>query len=374
MDGSLATRVATILVILAAGAWLLGWIWAIAQQFADIILLFVLGWLVAFLLEPTCRRLQAAGLARASAVGTTYAGVVVALVGIVALGVPALVAQTLDLSERLPVLADDLGRRIESVRLGLIAKGIGEGTILDATRAVAARTESLAAIVVGNALGVATAVAGSIARTLLVLLFAYYVSVDGGRIAATVRRVAPSRFRADLDAAAFHVDRTFGGYVRTLLIQAVVYGVGNSLVMAFARLPFVLVISTFAGVAMMLPVVGPVVAVAPPVLLAVLVDPQRLWWVVPLLLALQFAVTNVLATRLMSRAVGVHPLVVFGAVLVGARVAGVWGGILGIPVAALLATFGRVVHARILRKTVLFRSGSYQSVTEAGMDPATDPT
>jgi hypothetical protein len=76
----------------------------------------------------------------------------------------------------------------------------------------------------------------------------------------------------------------------------------------------------------------------------------------------------------MSQAVGVHPLVVFGAVLVGGRVAGVWGGILGIPVAALLATFGRVVFERIVRKTPLFQSGTYQSVGEtvgsAPIDPA----
>ena len=76
----------------------------------------------------------------------------------------------------------------------------------------------------------------------------------------------------------------------------------------------------------------------------------------------------------MSRAVGVHPLVVFGAVLVGGRVAGVWGGILGIPVAALLATFGRVVFERIVRKTTLFQSGTYQAVPEPIPSDPIDPT
>ena len=374
MESSPATRVATILVILAAGAWLLEWAWAIAQQFADIILLFVLGWLISFLLEPLCVRMERTGLSRAPAVGAVYLGVVVTLVGVVALGVPVLVAQTLQLSESLPELASDLQRRGDDVKGLLIAQGIGESTLVDATRAAVSRAESLAAVVVGNALSVATTVAGSIARTLLVLLFAFYMSVDGGRFAEAIRHLAPSRFRHDIDSGLHQIDRTFGGYVRSLLIQAVVYGVGNAVVMAIAGLPFILVISTFGGIAMMLPVIGPILALAPPILLALLVDPTRLWWVVPLLLALQVAVANVLATRLMSRAVGVHPLVVFGAVLVGGRIAGVWGGVLGIPVAALLATFGRVVFERIVRKTTLFRSGSYEAVSDVSDPGPIDPT
>lgn len=374
MESGLSTRVATTLVILAAGAWLLGWAWAITQQFADIILLFVLGWLVSFVLEPLCRRARRAGLAPPNAVALVYAAVVVALVGGGALGLPILVAQTLQLSDSLPDLAADLQRRTDYLRGLLIAQGIGEGTIGDATRAGIARAEALAATVVGNALNLATAIAGSVARTFLVLLFAYYISVDGGRITEAVRHFVPARFRHDLDSAILQVDRTFGGYVRSLLIQAVVYGVGNAIVMVAARLPFVLVISTLSGLAMVVPVVGPVIALAPPILLAVLVDPGTLWWVVPALLVIQVAVANVLATRLMSRAVGVHPLVVFGAVLVGARVAGIWGGILGIPVAALLATFARVVYERILRKTTLFRSGTYPTIPDPPAGGAIDPT
>lgn len=374
VESSSATRVATILVILASSAWLLEWSWTLAQQFADIILLFVLAWLMSFLLEPLCARIERTGLARAHAVGGVYLGVVVTLLSVVALGVPILVAQTLQLSESLPALASELQRRGDDVKGILIAQGIGEATLVDATRAAVARAEALAAVVVGNALSVATTVAGSIARTLLILLFAFYMSLDGGRFAEAIRHLAPSRFRHDIDSGLHQVDRTFGGYVRSLLIQAMVYGVGNAFVMAIGGLPFILVISTFAGIAMMLPVVGPVLALAPPILLAVLVGPSRLWWIVPLLFALQVGVANVLATRLMSRAVGVHPLVVFGAVLVGARVAGVWGGILGIPVAALLATFGRVVFERIVRKTTLFRSGTYETVGDAIDPDPIDPT
>jgi predicted PurR-regulated permease PerM len=47
---------------------------------------------------------------------------------------------------------------------------------------------------------------------------------------------------------------------------------------------------------------------------------------------------NVLAPRILSRQVGIHPLLVFFSVLTGARVAGVWGAVFGVPIVAVLVT------------------------------------
>jgi putative heme transporter len=52
-----------------------------------------------------------------------------------------------------------------------------------------------------------------------------------------------------------------------------------------------------------------------------------------------FLVMNVLQPRIMEEAVGIHPIVVLGSVLVGSKIAGVIGAIFGIPVAAVLSAF-----------------------------------
>ena len=51
------------------------------------------------------------------------------------------------------------------------------------------------------------------------------------------------------------------------------------------------------------------------------------------------AVMNILQPRLMQEAVGIHPIVVLGSVLIGSKVAGVTGAIFGIPIAAVLSAF-----------------------------------
>src|SRR5207237_5117846 len=81
-----------------------------------------------------------------------------------------------------------------------------------------------------------------------------------------------------------------------------------------------------------------VAAVVLPVLIALLTHPEVTVWLFVALLALQQVIFNVIAPRILSRQVGLHPLLVFFAVLTGARVAGVWGAIFGVPLLAVLTT------------------------------------
>jgi predicted PurR-regulated permease PerM len=59
-------------------------------------------------------------------------------------------------------------------------------------------------------------------------------------------------------------------------------------------------------------------------------------WVVLILIVFQFIVVNVLMPRVISDAIGLHPLLVFASLLVSIKVAGFWGAFFGIPIAGVL--------------------------------------
>jgi len=117
------------------------------------------------------------------------------------------------------------------------------------------------------------------------------------------------------------------------------------------------VIGIVAGIAMIIPVIGPYLAMAPPLILAVIFNPSSVWWVFVLLFVLQFVVINVMMPRIMGQSVGLHPVVIFAAVLVGARVGGAWGAIFGVPVAAMLYLLVRAFYQRVVTRMPLYRSG-----------------
>ena len=94
-----------------------------------------------------------------------------------------------------------------------------------------------------------------------------------------------------------------------------------------------------SGVLMAIPFFGPFVAWAPPVIVSILI-PNGSPLAAFILMGIGWLlVMNLLQPRLMQEAVGIHPIVVLGSVLIGAEIAGIAGAIFGIPIAAVVSAF-----------------------------------
>jgi predicted PurR-regulated permease PerM len=346
-----------LLLVTISSIWLLGWLWQIVSGVSDILLLFFLAWLLAFVLDPIARRLQQLGLQRALAAGTVYLGLLV-LVAILAVSVvPTAATQLIQLGNTLPALVTELQGRADELQRFLQGRGISETQLSDFQRDLFTRAQTLGTVLAANALSVATAILGTVLNFTIVLILSFYILMDGQRIARLFVGVLPPRYREDTFAAMEQIDRTFGGFVRGQLIQTAIYGLGTAAVMVAAGLPYYVVIGIVAGIAMIIPVIGPYLAMAPPLILAVIFNPSSVWWVFVLLFVLQFVVINVMMPRIMGQSVGLHPVVIFAAVLVGARVGGAWGAIFGVPVAAMLYLLVRAFYQRVVMRMPLYRSG-----------------
>jgi predicted PurR-regulated permease PerM len=104
-------------------------------------------------------------------------------------------------------------------------------------------------------------------------------------------------------------------------------------------LPLVALTSVAAGLLQMIPFFGPFVSWTPPVIIALVLAPDAVVPTIILMGAGWLVVMNVLQPRIMQGAVGIHPIVVLGSVLIGGRIAGIPGAIFGIPIAAVVSAF-----------------------------------
>src|SRR5438093_1750294 len=146
----------------------------------------------------------------------------------------------------------------------------------------------------------------------------------------------PSTYRDDARYFFVSVNRAFAGFIRGRLAQAALYGMGTAAVMQLVGLQLVLLSAVLAGAFMLLPFIGPFLALVMPLVVAAVTTPDRFLVVLVALFILQQIVINVIAPRLMSETVGMHPLLVFLAVLGGAKVAGVWGAVFGVPIVGVV--------------------------------------
>src|SRR5919204_2742344 len=109
-------RALSILGCAIAGVYLLDLLWQIVQGFADIILLFFLAWLVAFILEPVVGTLVEGRLPRLAAIGLTYLTLLVWLILGVILLVPALSLQIVEVARNLPAYVEQASAFLTGVQ------------------------------------------------------------------------------------------------------------------------------------------------------------------------------------------------------------------------------------------------------------------
>jgi predicted PurR-regulated permease PerM len=96
-------------------------------------------------------------------------------------------------------------------------------------------------------------------------------------------------------------------------------------------IPFALLLGILSGLLTFIPILGPLISVIPPILLALVDDPIKALWVVLLYLAIQSIESRVVHPLVMSRAVSLHPAIVIFAIVIMGTLFGFIGLLLAIP-------------------------------------------
>jgi predicted PurR-regulated permease PerM len=330
-----------ILATVAAGFVVAGFVAGVIFGFGDILLVFFLAWLLAFILSPIVGFLanRVPYLPRIGAVVIVYAILLGGLVALAVLIADAMarsitdfIASVPSLRSELPTLLEPWQRRVTDLGFGQVDLAAQATIFLDNLNAYA---EQLA----GPLQQLAVASLGALGNLLLVFILSLFMVTDRDRILSFLFRVVPPALKDEARLLETSVARSFGGFLRAQAILGVVYAGVAFLTSAVLRLDYLPVTSALAGGLMAVPFFGPFVAWAPPVLVAVILRPDATLPAVLLMGAGWLLVMNVLQPRLMANAVGIHPIVVLGSVLVGSKVAGITGAIFGIPIAAVLSAF-----------------------------------
>jgi predicted PurR-regulated permease PerM len=338
-------RALSILGCAIAGFYLFGLVWQIVQEFADIILLFFLAWLVAFVLEPVVGTLVEARLPRLAAIGLTYLTLLVLVSLAVILLVPALTLQIVEVVRSLPGYVEQATAFLTGLQIStndwLTSHGspllVDIGSALN-PQELSRRADALGPPILSNVVGFATGAATLTAELLIMLILSFYFMVDGARLADSFIAAVPLRLQDDARFLVASIHHAFAGFLRGQMIQSLVGGVGTGLIMSILQVDYALLSSVVAGLVLLIPFLGPVAAVALPVTIALLTHPEVTIVLFIALLALQQVIFNVLAPRILSLQVGLNPLKFFNYVLTGARVAGVWGAVFGVPIVAVFTT------------------------------------
>ncbi|HEY3523953.1 MAG TPA: AI-2E family transporter [Candidatus Limnocylindrales bacterium] len=312
--------------------------------FGDILLVFFLAWLLAFILSPIVDLFDRAlpRLPRVVAVVIVYALLIAAIVLAVILIANALASSMTGLLEtiRNGTLDDaHLQAMLAPWQQRLDDVGLSQINLVEQAAVFRANLSIYGNQLIGPLQQLAGASLGALGNLLLVIVLSLYMVADSDRILSFLFRIVPPARQGEATLLERSVADSFGGFLRGQAIMGVVY-FGVALVAnAAGGLDYAAVTAVASGILQAIPFFGPFVSWAPPVLVAIVVQPTSIPVVLVIMAIGWVFVMNVLQPRVMEQAVGIHPIVVLGSVLIGARVAGITGAIFGIPIAAVLSAF-----------------------------------
>jgi len=330
-----------ILATVAAAFIVVGYLSTVFFFLGDIVLVFFLAWLLAFILSPLVTSLVRVvpGLTRVAAVVVVYTLILGILSVLVVVVAQALAGSISEFIAGVPKLSQDLPTVLAPWQERLTAIGLGQIDLASQGRAFLANLNDYAAQLVGPVQQLAVASLGAVGNLLLVLILSLYMIIDRDNIMSFLFRLVPPAYAEESRLLETSVARSFGGFIRGQAVIGILYGLVATVAGVVFGLDYLPVVASASGVLMAIPFFGPFVSWLPPVLVAVLLQPQA---VVPVLIVMAvgwFVIMNVISPRVMQEAVGIHPIVVLGSVLVGSKVGGIAGAIFGIPIAAVVSAF-----------------------------------
>jgi predicted PurR-regulated permease PerM len=310
----------------------------VAGTFSGIVVICFLAWLLAFVVSPlvdeAAERLH---IGRGKAVGLVYACVALTFVAFV------LVAASLGMSEATNLVnRTDEGTATISASLASLQRTLGISTQTIDLAALFRQGESRVLPEIKSTLATQSgAIAGTVASIVgtlsITLVLSVFIVSDASGLQAKWRRVIPNRFETQLDLFDRSVGRAFRGFLWTqVALIAIQVGLTITVGLVFG-LPYLFLMCIIAALCMPVPFVGPGLALLPPIAIAAAFVPGAFIPVTLVLFIGQALIMNLLVPRLMKKTSGVHPIVTVLSVLVGAQVAGIWGALFGLPVAAVIS-------------------------------------
>lgn len=306
----------------------------------SVITVFVLGTVLAFILDPVVKRMIKKGFPRWAAILIVFALFLLLITAALSWVIPNLVSEVMDLSTNMNRYLSFTGRYISEgkdyiIRITppIIANKIGEIDIF-------ARLEAVAEGVLSGIVGYSVNFVSALFEMVLVTIVSIWMLFDIDRVRAWFRGMIPDEYRGESVELGSRLRTAMGGYLKGQLILMVAIGTPVGIAMVLMGVPYAFLIGVWAGITELIPYLGPIIGAAPAVIIALVISPIKALYVALIFLAIQQLESNILAPRIMGDRLGVHPLVILFALISGGEIAGIFGMILSAPIVAV----GKVLY------------------------------
>ncbi|MBK9091643.1 MAG: AI-2E family transporter [Anaerolineae bacterium] len=339
--------------------------------------------ILAYLIHPMVNRLMHLRLPRGLVTGLVYLFVVLLLIFVPIILIPVLIEQisTIQIpwndlyvgflkwfedfplthpSLRLLGFEFDLGPWYQRINNGFsqfqIDQIFSPETVINYISQALRSASTVVGVATGVASNVVVGIFTSLLAFLLTLLYSFYMVKDAPRMRAWVEGLFPATYQPEMQELMQRLGRIWQSFFRGQLVLCLTIGTVTTLALAIIGMPGAILLGLLAGILEIIPNLGPIIAMVPALLVALLQGSITIEMsntsfallTVGVYVLIQQAENNILVPRIIGQSVNLHPLVVLVGVIVGATQAGILGAFLAAPVLATLRVVAGYMYAKLL--------------------------
>jgi predicted PurR-regulated permease PerM len=319
------------LILVAVGFWLL-------YRFYQVIFILFIAIIIGTVIRPAVTWLHQRGLPRITGIILVYILLLALFISFVLLLFPLIVEQSATITAVMPGYYQSLREWMFSypnqliVRLGQFLPTVLPSLKPGATQQTGQEVMASA----GQALGYVTSAVRAMFTAIVILVLAFYWTLDGSRTIQSFVLLVPQDQREHIRELILAIETKVGYYIIGQVVLCLVIGIMALLAYLIIGLPNALILALVAGVLEAVPMIGPLLGAVPAALVALSIGPDKVVWVVIATAAIQQLENSLLVPRVMRRAVGVNPFVTLLALFAFSSLFGIAGALMAIPMAAII--------------------------------------
>lgn len=305
----------------------------------DVLMILLVVAVISIALEPFVNKLAKQGVPRALSVIVLYFALILFLGLFIYFVVPPVVLQLREFTLNLPYSTD----KISSLNLGSATSTINQ---------IINSFSSKAAPITDGLINGVISLFGGVVSAVTVFALTFYAVVDADSIRETLGRLIPLEQKDKLILTFKRVSEKLSDWLRGQLSLMLVIGLIDGLALWGLGIGFSLTLGILAGLLEVIPVIGPIIAAVAAVFVAFITG-APIWKILVLVLIfviVQQLENQILVPKIMQRAVGLSPIVVILAILIGNRLMGIGGAILAVPIVAGVQVFAEEYSSTFARK------------------------
>lgn len=171
---------------------------------------------------------------------------------------------------------------------------------------------------------------------ILIPIITFYFIRDKDYFVGKLYSIIPRRRRGEARELFIEIDRALGKFIRGRLLLALYVGVATTILLLILKVEFAIIIGILTGVVDIVPYFGPMLGFIPAVLFAFLNSPVKALWAAIIFIGIQWVENNVLAPIIIGESIGIHPISILLALVIGGGAFGIVGMIFSIPTIVVL--------------------------------------